>query len=665
MDDEFFGKPYHDVDEWRDAPVRHRYVHGGFDGTKARFSFYFPPADLWEGRFIQPDIGGMGGNEKIAQSPMADLLGSIPFAFSVGSYLVESNQGHIGMDMNTGSDDPAVAQYRADAQAARHSKDVAREMYGVPPHHGYRYGGSGGSVRTINAMENVTDVWDGSVPHLIPNITTGGFCFSLSALASRVLGAGLPAIADATDPGGSGNPFGYLTIEQREVLAALHRSGFPRGAEFSLSDPFEQLLVWCWNGPGMIAADPSYFESDFWSVPGYAGFDEGDRLLRHLFDVQGTVKRVVRASQLVDPEVGDGGSTGDVQASSMGAVPRGIVLDGVDDLSRAPGARIEIMTGKAAGRVLNCLSVSAGVMYGMALGEAGNLLFEGVEPGDEVRICNRDFLAFSYLHRHQIFADLPEFDQFKVDGRPIYPQRSLGLPEEQRMFGGWFQGKMIIVQNLHDRGTWPMGPVHYEKAAREHFGGDISGRLRIYYNENAAHLPGSAQPKGGPPVIITRLIEFPGIIEQALRDLIDWVESGKEPPASSSYQVSRDLAVTIPAAAAARGGIQPAVTASANGNARADVMVDGEVVFEVQAETPPGTGTIVQVAWDWDGTGKFPFRHEVDGAASKVQLRTTHRYSVPGTYFATVRVASHRDGDVAARHRRCENLARVRVVVGG
>jgi len=31
--DPFFAQPYIDIDEWRDAPVRHRYVHGGFKGT--------------------------------------------------------------------------------------------------------------------------------------------------------------------------------------------------------------------------------------------------------------------------------------------------------------------------------------------------------------------------------------------------------------------------------------------------------------------------------------------------------------------------------------------------------------------------------------------------------------------------------------------------------
>ena len=39
------GTPFIDVDEWRDAPRRHRYVHGGFKDTHTRFSFYLPPKE--------------------------------------------------------------------------------------------------------------------------------------------------------------------------------------------------------------------------------------------------------------------------------------------------------------------------------------------------------------------------------------------------------------------------------------------------------------------------------------------------------------------------------------------------------------------------------------------------------------------------------------------
>lgn len=48
-----FNKPYVDIEEERTTPVPHRYVHGGFTGTDARFSFYFPPKEQYQRRFFQ------------------------------------------------------------------------------------------------------------------------------------------------------------------------------------------------------------------------------------------------------------------------------------------------------------------------------------------------------------------------------------------------------------------------------------------------------------------------------------------------------------------------------------------------------------------------------------------------------------------------------------
>ena len=70
-----------------------------------------------------------------------------------------------------------------------------------------------------------------------------------------------------------------------------------------------------------------------------------------------------------------------------------------------------------------------------------------------------------------------------------------------------------------------------------------------------------------------------------------------------------------------------------------------KVNLRVEAEVPPGAGSIVSVAWDFDGAGKYPFHHsEVDGSHELVSLTTTHTYDRPGTYFATAIVHSHRDG---------------------
>ena len=51
--DPLFTQPAIDVDEWRDKPVRHRYIHGGFKGTDTLFSMYLPPKELYQGRFFQ------------------------------------------------------------------------------------------------------------------------------------------------------------------------------------------------------------------------------------------------------------------------------------------------------------------------------------------------------------------------------------------------------------------------------------------------------------------------------------------------------------------------------------------------------------------------------------------------------------------------------------
>ena len=64
--DPLFTQPYVDVDEWRDVPVRHRYVDGGFAGTDTRFSMYLPPAARYEGQFFQ-HITPVPDSEHLAQ----------------------------------------------------------------------------------------------------------------------------------------------------------------------------------------------------------------------------------------------------------------------------------------------------------------------------------------------------------------------------------------------------------------------------------------------------------------------------------------------------------------------------------------------------------------------------------------------------------------------
>ena len=86
------------------------------------------------------------------------------------------------------------------------------------------------------------------------------------------------------------------------------------------------------------------------------------------------------------------------------------------------------------------------------------------------------------------------------------------------------------------------------------------------------------------------------------------------------------------------------------------------VTLEALGEAP--AGNIIAVEWDPEGRGTWPVTEDgVDGTQASVGAKREHTFTTPGTYFPSVRVTSHRDGDVAATHARILNLARVRVVV--
>jgi hypothetical protein len=115
--DQLFTDPYIDVDEWRDTPSRHRYVHGGFRGGDTRFSFYLPEADRYRGRFFQY-VTPAPDSETVSQglSGEEDRIG---FALDGGAYFVETNGGGPGALNPFAGLDPSVGAFRANAETAR------------------------------------------------------------------------------------------------------------------------------------------------------------------------------------------------------------------------------------------------------------------------------------------------------------------------------------------------------------------------------------------------------------------------------------------------------------------------------------------------------------------------------------------------------------------
>ncbi|NWG47184.1 MAG: hypothetical protein HXY25_11645 [Alphaproteobacteria bacterium] len=640
-DDPFFGAGFVDTDEWRDTQVRHRFVHGGFRDTDTRFSIWFPEPAAWRGRFAQFLQGGLGGSEFRGQQSGASLI-----AFENGAYFLESNQGHVGNDMKGLKGEGDVLSWRASAQSARFARRLATEMYGRPPAFGYVFGGSGGGMRSIDCIEAAPAIWQGAVPFMINRNGLTSFNWSVAAWASMVLAGKLEAIARAADAGGDG-PYSVVeTDEERLALDRLYAAGFPRGAE----DQLGPNPLWILGMQLAFATDPAYIVA-FWRQPGYAGHDREPAVERMLIETELTVKALRTGDEV--------GAAASAAEDLTGAVTRmsgpgtaGLVLDTERPAMDFLGASLEIVSGKAKGRRLLCTG-GVGESITAFLDPVG---FEGVEPGDRIAIANRALIAFLYLHRHAVDPRYPGMAAYFEAGQAIYPQRPIDF-DAQVVPKGRFQGKMIHLQHTHDREAWPTSALPYIADVNAHFGQATRDNYRIWWIENAAHLPPSASQR-------TEYVSYQGAYAQGLRDVIAWVEEGRAPPVSTGYSLADGVQVQLADDAKDRGGIQPLVTIGVGGRTRAEARVGEAVRIEAEAVVPPGAGTLVRMAFDLDGSGAFatPVR-DLEGAPIRHRAGLTHSFERPGTHMVTVMAWAQREGDARAELRLVPNLARLRVDV--
>ena len=655
--DPLYAKPYVDVDEWRDAPVRHRYVHGGFEGTECRFSVYFPPKAQYEGRFFQP-VAAISGNENSA--PMAMFLaGSVPFAIDSGGYLVESNLGR--RDMFVG-DDPTITSYRASAAVARYSRVLAAEMYGPHRPYGYMFGGSGGAFKTISGMQSTTGVWDGAVPLVHGSPVSIPYVFTVQAHAMRILWDRFPQIVDAIEPGGSGDMYAGLNDEEREALAEVTRMGFPPRAWFNLQRiAFGYTGVFTTLVDQVVTGDPSYFDA-FWQTPGYLGADPTPSL------TAARIQKTAMISGLVMPDearqMGIPLSMPASQKDSGVAFPAALRIEGLPE-GKLQGASIIVKSGAAKGRVLYIVG-AMGDLVMVGFGEQNFQAMAALRVGDEVSIDNSVYLAAQTYHRHQVPG--PEYyvwDQFKdADGTPLYPQRPKPLELNAVNGGnmsGDFNGKMIVVQALMDEAAYPWQADWYRAKVKATLGDDFDDKYRLWFVDHAMHVDQKAGPNSARPVVTTRTVSYQGVIQQALRDVAAWAETGVAPPASTAYQVVEGQ-VEVAASARDRKGIQPVVVMTANGGARADVRVGESVQFSGVIESPPGAGPVVAAEWDFEGAGDYPVVSQVT-PQTRVEVSATYAFSKPGTYFPALRASAQREGDPDTPFAKPQNLGRVRVVV--
>ena len=183
-------------------------------------------------------------------------------------------------------------------------------------------------------------------------------------------------------------------------------------------------------------------------------------------------------------------------------------------------------------------------------------------------------------------------------------------------------------------------------------------RFRLWWITRAGHLTPTT------PAGRARQTRTAGAWTQAVADMIDWVEHRNEPPPSTTFAMSPDVAVVLPAAAADRFGVQPVVSVMVNGALQATVSVNETVRLEAHAEVPPHAGTLTAAAWDLDGVGGFDRDEPVaDGTTTAIVSHIEHAWEHPGTYPVTFRVTSNRHGSPDASHPQVEALDRVRVTV--
>ena len=98
-----------------------------------------------------------------------------------------------------------------------------------------------------------------------------------------------------------------------------------------------------------------------------------------------------------------------------------------------------------------------------------------------------------------------------------------------------------------------------------------------------------------------------------------------------------------------RRGVQPVVVTHGERRPRVPTCTPGdELMFRAVAEVPEGTGVIMEVAWDFDGSGRFADVEPV-AAAPKVVVERRRAFPEAGTFFPAVRVVARRDGTHPAR----------------
>ena len=691
-----FAHPVIDQDEWKERylengeTIPYRYMHGTFDGTDVKFVFCFPPAERYGNRFHQYLSPFPGPDEEVASIGHTGAEDRIGFALKCGAYYVETNMG--SRSQFGGNRDDKLT-WQSSAAAAEFSREKAMEIYETSQRpYGYVYGGSGGGYKTMACIEN-TRAWDGAAPYVIGSPVSLPNTITMHVQGQRVLRNAFGKILDALDAGGSGDPYEHLTKDEADMLRELTKMGFPPLAWYleakGVIDPGSLPVLL----PGVKRMDPGYF-TDFWTKTGYAGSDPESSSSKDRICFRTKVRSVHRADQ-TDARTAEDGQNGVDDAYKKQMVSgNGAYLE-LEDLPRGDqlyqeGLSMTFQDGGAVGATLLMGKmmraadgrggiVTIGDCYGMSdLGET----LEKVRPGDAILLDNSDYIAAQSYYRYQVPEDLSfhAWDQFRnPDGSPKTPQRppfpvpftGVGVRQD-----GEIQGKVINIQALMDESTCPWCADWWRKKIIEAKGSDADHRT--YFMERCMH--GDVAAIGNYMVV-----NYVGALRQALIDLSDWVERGIEPLERTVYTLGEDGQIHPETDVSKRCGIQAIPTLRANGEKCAHVKAGECVRFTVDVEVPIHAGEVTEILFAqqekqlaareteangvarlmlgkdmWDAS--LDFEKGAKGEVHTAHAETVASYDQPGTYFATVRIATQRQG-ISDPFTQVLNLDRARIIV--
>jgi hypothetical protein len=651
-----------DTVEERLTPVPHCFLHGTL-GLDRRFRIQLPAT--WNGKFVLGMGGGWGGDEFAAASTIGDIVLAEGYAYA------ESNQGRpapIFKERDTWQE----LHLLANRQLTEFATHVIAKRYGAKPRRSYLFGSSGGGWRALAQLERYPGVYDGAGirnPAIEPRNLV--FTFSVFDRYFPAIRAKLAAIVAARDRGE--DPFALLTESEATALNQIYDAGLSRGGEFHW--PATDASTIGLSYPVFRLFDPAYFE-DFWTRPGYAGHD-GEVTAEIIDGITGTVTAV-------------GAPDGQGHIVSFTDSAKAFAVNSVK------GFRVTFTRGALAGQAFHVGSHTATQINVTAVAGALN----GLSVGATYTMDNHDFLAWQHYHRHLAQCAFPEYQAFCAAGsgrredevgeddrhgqaedpddedddedepaprqRPLYVQRPPSVQKVYREHLATMTGRIsapVVTTNQDlDHLVWPPIIHRYFQDVRSALGRRAGDMLRVYWNEH--HIHGNPAPNQ-----VNRIVERDSSWHLAFQLMVRWVEQGIAPPPDTVVVNISPGHVVFPATAADRKGLQPTVSATANGVPAVTVARGSTVAFDGVAASP--IGEIAKYEWDFEGNNQYDCDSDLmtalpscDGPltpAGQVRVRAAHVYEAPGTYLATVRV--HDDTDNPGPFDGIENLARVIVIV--